>query len=154
MEMPKPTEAHRKLDIFAGRWTGAEKIPPCPWDEKGGTAIGRCDNRVAVDGFLVLHDYEQERGGQVTFRGHGVFTYDGVEKCYVMHWWDSLGVAENVFKGGFNGNTLQMRCHDKQGHSRLTWEFRGAKHYSFLMEMSQDGNQWMTLMEGDYTREA
>jgi hypothetical protein len=33
-------------------------------------------------------------------------------------------------------------------------EFLGREHYRFRMEMSQEGQQWMTLMEGDYTRES
>ena len=154
MEMPKPTEAHRKLQALDGRWIGQETIPPCPWDPKGGTAVGHCDNRTAIDEFVLIHDYEQERDGRINFRGHGVFTYDAAEKCYVLHWWDSTGLAPNIFKGDFSGNTLQMRCHDGQGHSRTTWEFPAANRYRFKMEMSQDGQQWMTLMEGDYTRQS
>ena len=154
MEMPKPTEAHRKLHALAGHWIGQETIPPCPWDPKGGTAVGHCDNRVGVDGFLLTHDYEQERDGRINFRGHGVFTFDAAQKCYVLHWWDSMGMAANIFKGDFNGNTLQMLCHDAQGHSRTTWEFPDADHYRVLMEMSQDGQQWMTLMEGNYTKKS
>ena len=84
MEMPKPTEAHRKLHALAGHWIGQETIPPCPWDPKGGTAVGHCDNRVGVDGFLLTHDYEQERDGRINFRGHGVFTFDAAQKCYVL----------------------------------------------------------------------
>lgn len=83
-----------------------------------------------------------------------MFTFDAAQKCYVLHWWDSMGVAANVFKGDFNGNTLQMLCHDAQGHSRTTWEFPDADHYRFLMEMSQDGQRWMTLMEGNNTRKS
>jgi len=154
MEMPKPTEAHRKLSALAGRWTGKEIIPPCPWDPAGGTAVGRCDNRVSVDGFILVHDYEQQRNGAVNFRGHGVFAYDAEAKQYVLTWWDSMGVAPNVFKGDFNGNRLSMTCVDGQGHSRTTWEFRKPDEYFFRMEMSQDGQQWMTLMEGDYTRQS
>ncbi|MCX6922929.1 MAG: DUF1579 family protein [Verrucomicrobia bacterium] len=154
MEMPKPTEAHRRLHALAGHWIGQETIPPCPWDPKGGTDVGHCDNRVCVDGFLLTHDYEQERDGRINFRGHGVFTFDPAQKCYVLHWWDSMGVAANIFKGDFNGQRLQMLCHDAQGHSRTTWEFPDADHYRFLMEMSQDGQQWMTLMEGNYTKKS
>ena len=152
MEMPKPTEAHRKLHALAGHWTGQETIPPCPWDPKGGTAVGRCDNRAGADGFIMIHDYEQERDGRINFRGHGVFTHDAAAKCYLLHWWDSMGVAVNVFKGNFDGNTLRMLCHDSQGHSRTSWSFPDTNHYQFKMEMSQDGQQWMTLMEGNYTR--
>jgi len=42
---------------------------------------------------------------------------------------------------------------DGQGHSRTTWEFRKPDEYFFRMEMSQDGQQWMTLMEGEYQRQ-
>jgi hypothetical protein len=153
MEMPKPTKAHRKLTCFDGNWTGAETIPPCPWDPQGGTATGRCQNRVAVDGFIVVHDYEQTRNGAVNFRGHGVFTYDPTANQYHLTWWDSMGVAPNIFKGDFKDNTLAMVCVDGQGHSRTTWEFRQPNEYFFHMEMSQDGQQWMTLMEGTYTRQ-
>ena len=153
MEMPKPTEAHRRLAALAGRWTGNETIPPGPWDPKGSVAVGRCDNRVSVDGFILVHDYEQERNGAVNFRGHGVFSYDSTAKSYALHWWDSMGVAPNVFKGDFNGNILQLVCVDGQGHSRTTWDLRAPDTYSFRMEMSQDGQQWMTLMDGDYTKE-
>ena len=154
MEMPKPTEAHQKLKALDGRWIGQETIPPCPWDPKGGTAVGRCHNRVSVEGFIVQHDYEQERDGRINFRGHGVFAYDAAAKSYVMHWWDSMGVAVNIFRGDFKGDTLQMVCVDGQGHSRTTWELRTPSTYFFRMEMSQDGQQWMTLMEGNYTKKS
>ena len=47
-----------------------------------------------------------------------------------------------------------MPGRDSQGHSRTTWEFPDGERYRFRMEMSQDGQQWMTLMEGAYTRES
>ena len=153
MEMPKPTGAHQQLARFAGRWTGAEKLSPSPWDPKGGTAIGRCHNTPGADGFVLVHDYEQERGGAVNFRGHGVFSYDGVEKCYGLHWWDSMGFGINVFKGQLEGNTLKLLCKLPQGSTRGTWEFVGADQYRFVMEVSPDGEKWMTMIEGSYTRE-
>ena len=61
-------------------------------------------------------------------------------------------MAVNVFKGDFEGNTLRMLCRDGQGTSRGTWELPGDNHYRLRMEMSPDGQQWMTMMEGDYTR--
>jgi hypothetical protein len=84
MEMPRPTESHQKLNLLAGRWTGQERLSPSPWDPKGGTVTGRSDNRIALDGFVLLHDYEQERGGAITFRGHGVLSYDAQGQCYRM----------------------------------------------------------------------
>jgi len=151
-DMPEPGENHRRLNQLAGRWSGQEKMHPSPWDPKGGMATARCDNKVAVDGFLITHEYEQERNGVVNFRGHGVFTYDANEKCYVMHWWDSMGMGANIFKGNFNGNTLQMTCPHCDFSTRATWEFPEANRYRFRMECSQDGKQWNTMVEGDYTK--
>jgi hypothetical protein len=153
MEMPKPTEAHRKLAGLAGRWIGKEKLSPSPWDPKGGAATGRCDNRLAADGFVLVHDYEQERNGTASFHGHGVFSYDGAEKCYLLHWWDSMGFGINVFRGQLEGNTLQLLCKLPQGSTRGTWTFVDDSHYRFLMEVSPDRQKWMTMIEGDYARE-
>jgi hypothetical protein len=153
MEMPKPTDAHRKLEMLVGRWLGEERLFPSPWDPKGGTAIGRIDNRLALDGFIVVQDYEQERDGKINFRGHGVFSWDATQKCYVIHWFDSMGMPPNIFRGNFENNTLTMTSEDQQGHSRVVFAFTENNKYSFSMEMSQDGKQWQTLMEGNYTRE-
>jgi hypothetical protein len=153
MEMPKPTEAHKKLTHLVGRWTGQEHISPSPWDPKGGVATGRSDNRIALEGFALLHDYEQERNGAITFRGHGVLTYDAQEQCYRMHWWDSMGSPVNELSGAFEGATLKMTSRGPQGLNRVVWDFSQAGRYRFEMEVSPDGQQWLTFMEGDYTRQ-
>ena len=152
MEMPKPTDAHRRMAALAGRWAGQERMHPSPWDPKGGTATGRADNRMALDGFALLHDYVQERSGAVSFTGHGVLSFDTQEQCYMMHWWDSMGVGVNVFKGTFAGNTLSLSRREAKGYGRCVWEFPNDKSYRFRMEFSQDGQQWQPFMEGEYNR--
>jgi Protein of unknown function (DUF1579) len=82
-----------------------------------------------------------------------VFSYDGAGKCYMLHWWDSMGFGINVFRGQFEGDTLKLLCQLPQGSTRGTWEFVDDRHYRFLMEVSPDGQKWMTMIEGDYTRE-
>jgi hypothetical protein len=154
MQMPKPTDAHHKLERFAGRWIGNEKLSPSPWDQKGGTAVGRCDNKITADGFALAQDYEQERDGAVNFRAHGVFNYDAMQKTYLLHWWDSMGMGTAIFKGSFEGDKLQLTCALPKGFNRATWEFRGASHYHFLIEISGDGHQWNTMIEGEYSRAA
>ena len=52
MEMPKPTDVHKKLERLAGKWKGEEKMYPSPWDPNGGIAVGRVNNRPALDGFI------------------------------------------------------------------------------------------------------
>jgi hypothetical protein len=153
MEMPKPTEAHRKLEMLVGRWVGEERMHPSPWDPKGGTAIARVNNRLALDGFIVVQDYEQERNGKITFRGHGVFSWDATQQCYTIHWFDTMGMPPNLFCGNFENNVFTLTNETPQGHSRLVFAFSGKDRYSYRMEMSQDGKQWQTFIEGNFTRE-
>ena len=90
-EMPKPTEKHAKLQSLAGTWVGEETMYPSPWDPKGGPALGRTESRLDLDGFYLLSDYTQERGGRTSYKGHGVFGYDPGSGSYTMHWFDSMG---------------------------------------------------------------
>jgi hypothetical protein len=151
-EMPKPTPAHAQLAVLAGVWCGREQIPPSPWDPVGRVANARCENRLALDGFAIVHDYEQEHGGTVCFRGHGVFSYDKHEQCFVLYWFDSMGSSPGVFRGSFDGATLRLTGESSQGQQRATWEFQGDSRYRFRLEVSQDGVAWRTFLEGEYTR--
>ena len=150
MEMPKPTVHHQKLDRLVGRWTGTETMLPSQWDPQGGTATGRNHTRMALDGFAVITDYEQERDGVITFRGHGVMTYEPNEECYVLYWFDSLGSSLEVFKGTFDGDVLTVSHGGPGMHARLTYDFRNEGILGSRMDMSEVGSEWKTLFECDY----
>jgi hypothetical protein len=152
MEMPRPTAAHRQLELLAGAWAGEERIHPTPFDPAGGTARGRFDNRLAIDGFAVVQDYEQERGGAVAFRAHGVFRYDSREQSYVLHWFDSMGESPQEFRGTFEDGVLVLICRNAQGQFRASWDFCQAGRCTFRMDASPDGQQWFPFLEGAYTR--
>jgi len=153
MEMPKPQEEHRRLQTLAGSWVGEEKIHPSPWDPKGGTATAKVESRMDLDGYHLITDYVESRGGQVSYRGHGVHGYDRNEKCYLMFWFDSIGeVSHAPAKGKWEGNRLVYAHQTPMGHSRYTYEFKGEGRYSFMIENSPDGKQWAPFMEAHYTR--
>ena len=154
MEMPLPTDAHRKLQKLVGSWTGEERMRPSPWDPAGGIAIGRVRNVSALDGFAVVQDYEQERGGRVTFRGHGIFWWDASSSAYVLHWFDSMGQAPNEFRGTFDAGVLSLVSYGVQGNARAVWDFRQPGGYLYRLEMSPDGVVWQALMEASYTLDA
>lgn len=142
----------RKIKRIAGTWVGEERIHPSPWDPKGGIAIGRVQNRLALDSFAVVQDYEQERNGEVNFRGHGVFTWNQSERCYALYWFDSMGFPPNVFKENFENDVLTLSTKDLKGHSRAIFDFSSDGSYKYRMDVSQDANQWYTFMEGTYER--
>jgi hypothetical protein len=107
-----------------------------------------------VSAYFIRKLGEQERNGAVTFRGHGVLSFDSGEQCYRMHWWDSMGCPANEFKGTFERQVLRMSCAGPQGHNRVTWDFSQTDRYRFKMEVSSDGQEWHIFMEGDYSRQS
>jgi len=151
MEMPKPGPAQQQLAKLAGNWSGEEKLSPSPWDPKGGNATGRVINRLALDGWAVVQDYEQTRGGQVTYKGHGVFSIDPVRQCPIMQWWDSVSGGPSTFAGAWNGDVLSLSNQGPQGHARCTFDVSGGG-YRFAMEGSPDGKKWIEFMSGSYRR--
>jgi len=152
-EMQALAEQHRKLELFAGSWAGEEKIYPSPWDPQGGPAAGRMDSRIALDGFFLITDYVEERGGRVSYRGHGVYGWDPQDQCYTMHWFDGMGSIPKVHaKGRWEGDVLTYQHQHERGHSRYIYELKGAGEYRFRIESSQDGKAWATFMEGTYRK--
>lgn len=154
MEMPRPGAAHRELARFVGSWTSEETMHPSPWDPKGGTAEARSEYRLACDGFFLVCDYEQLRGGEVTFRGHGVYGWDAERQKHTMRWFDSMGVDPGApALGAFDGDTLVFERETRAGRSRYTYRFESPDRFTFGIESSRDGGaSWSTLLESVYTR--
>ena len=152
MEMPAPTVGHRKLEKIAGQWEGEEKMYPSPWDPKGGSAIGRIRSRVALNGFALINDYEQDRDGIITFSGHGVFTYDPKEDLYTLVWVDCMGAPPEIFKGKFDGEILKLAHGGPGMHVRLSYDLTEPGFLSTSMEMSQDGSAWNRFFDARLAR--
>ncbi len=152
MEMPKPSPGHKRFETLAGHWEGVETMYPSQWDPKGGQAQGQTKSRIALNGFAVVSDYEQRRGGVVTFAGHGVYTFDPKRELYTLHWFDCLGSPPEVFTGGFEGDVLTMAHEGPPMHVRLIYNFGEAGKLLSKLEMSPDGSVWNTLFDGVYTR--
>jgi hypothetical protein len=152
--MPKPDENHAKLQRLAGTWTGEEKMNPSPWGP-GGTAIGRYQCRMAVDGFFLIQDYVQETDGKPSYHGHGILGWDGEKKAFAWYWVDSMGqVPAAPSRGQWTGDTLVME-HEPMGgrRGRYTYQFSGDAALLFKIENSQDdGKSWQTFMEGKYRK--
>jgi hypothetical protein len=152
-QMPQIGDCHRRLHLLAGDWIGDERISPSPWGP-GGPAVGRLTARVACDGFSVVEDYEEEKDGQVCFRGHGVFTWDGQRQDYAWYWVDSMGIVPPApSRGVWTDDTLVFTSEGCDARGRYTYRFDGADRFHFRIENSHDdGATWQTMIEGDYRR--
>lgn len=160
MEMPKPGPAQKKIELFAGNWSGEEKLHPSQWDPQGSTAAGTLNSRVICDGFYVVSDYEQRCGGNVTFRGHSVLGVDPQSQEVVLHWFDSMGMGDNAFRGkwegeeGGEGDRIALSFQSPAGHHRVSYDFSEKGTMRFRMEMSMDQKAWQTMMDGVYRKKA
>lgn len=153
MQMPEVTDAHRRLEMLVGIWKGEETLNPSPWDPKGGTATGIVKNRLALDGFAVIQDYEQIRDGKTTFKGHGVFQWDPKTSQYALYWWDSMGFPCNDFRGDLKDKVLTVENRGEMGQNRVVMDCSQPGVYRFVMDVSPDGKTWTTFMEGKYRKE-
>jgi uncharacterized protein YodC (DUF2158 family) len=152
MEMPKPGPGHQILNRLAGQWEGDESMYPSQWDPKGGVARGRMSSRVALGGFALLSDYEQSRDGRVTYQGHSVVTFDSKSGSYLMHWFDCMGGAAEIFTGRFDGNVLTVAHGGPGMHARMAYDVTDGDVMKTRMEMSSDGTEWRALFDGVYRR--
>ena len=152
MEMPKPGEKQGKLKRMMGEWVGEERLHPSPFAQHGGVATGRVRNKLALDGFAIIQDYEQERNGVANFTGHGIFTWNQEEQCYMLYWFDSMGMPPSLFRGTFENEILTLTSKNAHGLTRAVFDFGKDSTYRYMMEMSPDGNQWTAFMEGHYAR--
>ena len=152
MDMPQPGPGHSRMGKLAGPWEGEENMHPSQWDPKGGVAVGRTKSRLALNGFALISDYEQERDGVVTFTGHGVMSFDPKEDLYTLHWFDCMGSPPEVFVGRFDGDILSLAHGGPGMHVRMTYDLSNPENLRTRMEMSQDGAAWNTLFDGSYKR--
>jgi len=155
MEMPKPTPEHARLAAFIGNWIGEEKIHPSPFDPAGGTATATVASRLTCEGLCLVTDYSEERGGVVTYVGHGVTGYDTARQVYLQHWSDSMGGVPGEAKPGhWIGDTLTFQASGPHGHARYTYRVVSPTRYDFRIDHSHDGVQWAAFMEATYERAA
>ena len=150
MEMPQLTDAHQRLRRLVGRFQGKENIYPSNWSPQAATASASMDGRLITGGFAAVHDYEQKKNGKVSYSGHGVFRYDAPAGQYELHWFDSMGMGVNVFRGNFEGDKLVLTTHDANGYMRCIYDLGAKQGLGMRMETSQDGMNWQPFQSGDY----
>ncbi|HEX7047957.1 MAG TPA: histone H1-like repetitive region-containing protein [Gammaproteobacteria bacterium] len=149
MQTPEPVRTHRELEKLAGHFAGPERMHPSYFNDEAKKADAVADAHVALDGFAVVQDYEQRLEDGSRFAGHGVFRYDMASETYEMHWFDSTGGPERIFRGGFQGNKLVLTARAGEGWQRLTYDFNLDKGYRMKLETSEDGERWKLALEGD-----
>jgi hypothetical protein len=149
---PLPLPEHRKLAVFAGEWSGEETVFSSRWTE-GGPAISHVSARIDLNGFYLIQDTRQTRGGHETFATHGVFTYDREDRHYKLFWHDSLGYyAPAPASGGWTDNILTLVRGSLRGNARHVYEVIDDNNYSMKIQFSPDAEGWADVLTGVYRR--
>jgi hypothetical protein len=149
---PTPTEEHRRLSVFAGEWDGEEMVFPSRW-VSGGPATSKVTARMGLNGFYLIQDTRQMRGGKESFATHGLFTYDREDRSYKLFWHDSLGYsAPSPASGGWSGTSLILVRGSLRGNARHVYDVVDDKTYNLRIQFSPDAEGWADVLTGVYRR--
>jgi hypothetical protein len=150
---PKPGPETKKLDAFAGKWSGESEMKPGPFGP-GGKYTGE-DDCTWFEGGWQLVCRTTGNGPMGPMKGEGVMAWNSEEKAYKYQGFDSSGMMMTA-TGKNEGNTWTWTGQDKMGgkliHSRYTIVKPTPTTQTFKWEMSEDGKTWTTVMEGKSTK--
>jgi len=153
---PKPGPEVKRLDYFVGSWTVEATIAQGPWGA-GGKFISTDTNEWMPGSFFVEghSDFKMppELGGDgkaTSFMG-----YDTDQNVYTYNEFNSQGRRENS-KGTISGDAwiwTSTQSYDGQEiKQKMTMKVLTPVSYSLKFEISMDGTNWMTFMEGKATK--
>lgn len=151
---PKPGPEVKKLDAFAGKWTGESEMKESSFGPGG--KVTSADECTWFEGGFQLVCQGTGKGPMGTVKNTGVMGWNPEEKAYKYVGFDSMGMMTSA-SGTRSGNTWTWDGQDKMGgkliHSRYTIVETSPTSYTFKWQTSTDGQTWATVMEGKSTKQ-
>lgn len=143
----------KKLDYFAGNWKSEGEMKLSPFGPGGKFSATEQNEWMAGGFFLLSHADENTPMGNG--KGLAIFGYDTNDKVYTYQAYNSMGEAEHA-TGKQAGDTWTWTNEEKmQGklmRGRYTIKTLSPTSYTFKFEMSPEGGEWATVMEGKATK--
>jgi hypothetical protein len=153
---PKPGPEVKKLDYFVGTWSVEGTIAQGPWGAGGKFTSTDTAEWMPGSFFVEGHsDFKMppEVGGEgkaTSFMG-----YDTDENVYTYDEFNSQGRRE-VSKGTVSGDTWTWTSSQtysgQEVKQKMTIKVLTPASYSLKFEISMDGTNWMTFMDGKATK--
>jgi len=150
MEAPKPAPELKKLEMMAGSWTLDGDVKPSPMGPGGKmTETEKCE-WMEGNFYLVCHsDFKSVSMGNGS--AMSIMGYSTDDKAYTYREFNSWGEFTDS-KGQVDGDTWTWTSEEKMGgqtmKGRFVMKILSPTSYSFKYEMSQDGTNWTTAMDG------
>jgi len=152
---PKPGPELKKLDYFQGSWTLNGDSKPGPMGPGGKTTMTERTQWMDGGFFLITHIKFKSPMGNGT--GLSVMGYNSQEKVYTYDEYDSTGEV-NHSTGTLERDTWTWASEMKAGPQTMKAHFVmkiiSETSYSFKFEISPDGANWNTVLDGMATKAA
>ena len=154
-----PSEAHKVLEAFAGKWTYTGKFwmtPDAPAQEMTGSA----ENEMMFGGRFLKQESTGPWMGE-TFHGLGYTGYDNIRREYASVWLDDMGTGLMTVSGSYDAATKTLTqiganscplTGEKARVSRSTWTVVDNDRTTYTSYLfGPDGKEFKS-MEINYTR--
>lgn len=149
-----PAPELSKLAFMAGEWTTEGTMNPSPGMPGGKFSSTSHAEWMPGNFFLVEHG-EFNMGPMGTGKELAIMGYDSDKKVYTYHAFNSMGEAEYSV-GTVSGDTWTWLSDENMGgkamKGRFTMKVLSPTAYTMKFEISPDGMNWMTGMEGKATK--
>ncbi len=149
-----PGAEHKALGKFVGTWKVEGKVNPGLMGP-GGPFSGTETCRMFEGGFHLVCD-SKGTGALGNMTGHMVLTWDRSAKSYRFFSVNNMADAEHGV-GTVTGNTWtfnsSMDMGGKKISSRFTMVETSPTVHTVKFDVSEDGKNWLTLMEGKSTKQ-
>jgi hypothetical protein len=146
-KQPKPTSAHKRLEVFIGDWhaegtsygDGQDPADPLaagvPWRSE--------ESYEWLPGsFFVLHRWDAKIGKH-EFKGAEIMGYDEAEGGYFTHMFDNAG-HHSDYAGSLDGHV--WRFTEAQSKATVTVQ-DGGYQMTFNWEWKNGGRKWLPLCD-------
>lgn len=154
MGQPAPAPELKKLDFMTGTWTAEGTVNPGPGMPAGKFSETTHGEWMEGNYFLIEHS-DGDMGPMGKFKELAAMGYDSDRKVYTYTAFNSMGQAESS-TGTVDGDTWTWLSDEHMGGNamkgRFTMKVLSATSYTMKFELSQDGTNWMTGMEGKATK--
>ena len=152
---PPPAAELQRLDFMTGHWTaegtatfGPPGTPSTKWSET-------FDAQWMDGKYFLVENSDMDLGPMGKGKELAIMGYDSDKKVYTYNAFNSMGQPE-VSTGTVDGDTWTWTSDEHMGgqtmKGRFTMKVLSPTSYSMKFELSQDGTNWMTAMEGKATK--
>ena len=152
----KPGPELKKLDYFLGTWTVEATIGQGPWGA-GGKFVSNGTTEWMPGGFFTVRHGDFQMPAEIGGDGKEttIVGFDTEQNVYTRDGFNSQG-RHDIAKGTVSGDTWTWTSTANYGgqdiKQKMTTKTLSPTSYSVKFEISMDGTNWMTFMDGKATK--